>query len=135
MMFLEDARKQSEFITAYLEYQRLSRSEHRSERLLADQYFWACEELREQTLVEPSDNIVDLLVELCEVASGDVETIGVLGAGAVEDLVNNHGERFVDEIEQAARRHPQFRTCLSHVWFSEQLEPALRDRLARLAGQ
>jgi hypothetical protein len=47
---------------------------------------------------------------------------GMLGTGPLEDLIQDHGEAFVDRIEQQAKENPRFARLFEHVWV-----PAGRD--------
>jgi hypothetical protein len=40
----------------------------------------------------------------------------VLSAGPVENLLNLHGERFIDRVEAEARKDPTFAKVLGGVW-------------------
>ena len=42
--------------------------------------------------------------------------IGMLAAGALEDLIANHGATVIERIETEARRSPRFRYTLTGVW-------------------
>ncbi len=42
--------------------------------------------------------------------------IEVLAAGPLEDLIAKRGERFMERIEDEARRNPAFRDLLGGVW-------------------
>jgi len=54
----------------------------------------------------------------------------VLAAGPLEDLLNEHGEAVVDDIEVLARRDPRFRLLLNGVWPSGVSESVM-NRLAK----
>ena len=40
----------------------------------------------------------------------------ILAAGPMEDLLAEHGEKFIDRIKTEARRDPQFNYMLGGVW-------------------
>jgi len=42
----------------------------------------------------------------------------VLAAGPLEDLMDNHGEAFIDRVETEAHRNPAFALLLGGVWRS-----------------
>ena len=48
----------------------------------------------------------------------DQKVIGALAAGPLEDLIQDHGETFIDRIETEARQNPAFRHLLGGVWES-----------------
>jgi hypothetical protein len=81
---------------------------------------------------DPPSNVVDVLVTLAEVADGDPELLGCVGAGPLEDLVSHsgHGERFLDDVEAAARQSPAFRQAITGVWLGLDLPEPIRRRLA-----
>jgi hypothetical protein len=44
------------------------------------------------------------------------QVLGILGAGALEDLIAYHGPQFIERIESEARRNIAFRHLLGRVW-------------------
>jgi len=44
--------------------------------------------------------------------------IGILAAGPLEDLIQYHGQEFIERIEAEARRNQEFRRLLGGVWRS-----------------
>lgn len=55
----------------------------------------------------------------------DEETLTYIGSGALEDLVNNAGDRFADRI--ASENHDErFRASLRHVWFHPDVPESIR---------
>ena len=44
------------------------------------------------------------------------ESLGVLAAGPLEDLLSIHGERFIGRVESTARANPKFAWLLGGVW-------------------
>ena len=57
---------------------------------------------------------VNLLAALAG-AAPDEESLGFLGAGPLEELVNFHGLRLAEELDEALDREPKPRTALSYV--------------------
>jgi hypothetical protein len=55
--------------------------------------------------------------------------LGVLAAGPLEDLIDDHGEDFIERIEIEARHSPPFRALLQGVWKSS--TPAIWARIER----
>ena len=45
----------------------------------------------------------------------NVNRIGVLAAGPIEDLIEYHGPKVIDRIEALARQDPEFRKMLRGV--------------------
>ena len=46
------------------------------------------------------------------------KVIGALAAGPLDDLIEDHGDQFIDRIEDEARQDPAFRHLLGGVWES-----------------
>jgi hypothetical protein len=46
----------------------------------------------------------------------DQDTLEILGAGPLEDLIRDLGAEYFDRIEEQYRRSPTFREALSKVW-------------------
>jgi len=62
-------------------------------------------------------DVVELLADLNDAGPEDNEGQWV-GAGPLEDLLNQHGDRVIDEVDRLARQSPSFRKMLESVWFS-----------------
>jgi hypothetical protein len=104
---------QDELVSAYWRHYGLSNSDERTDRLAADDQFWAWEQVdRAARAGEPG--IVDLLVSLSEAAPDDAAR-EYLGAGPVEDLVRLHTGDLGAEIEKAARQSQGFATALHSI--------------------
>ena len=55
-----------------------------------------------------------------------------VGAGPLEDLIHQHGDAVIDEIDRCARQLPSFAQALRHVWLSHgTLSQATEDWLIR----
>ena len=61
---------------------------------------------------------VELVHALCRAEPVNDEGMTV-GCGPLEDLVHEHGDDVIDEIEQRARLFPEFARALSHVWLED----------------
>ena len=73
-----------------------------------------------------------LLLRVIALASLEGEALCSAGADCLENLIRVHGPRFIDRIEQEARRDPKLRRALACVW---QEKNSLRPRVdALLAG-
>ena len=57
--------------------------------------------------------------------------IQILAAGPLEDLIEDHGEKYIDEIEDEAKRDPDFKHLLGGVWESSTPEVWSRILKAR----
>ena len=103
----------------------------RAERLAAERSM-ASTEAVDDRVEAGADGIVDLLTLLANRAPDpQAESLAWLGAGPVEELLNHHAARFIDEIDAAARTNERFRYSLSCAWFDDSIDPALAQRLRR----
>lgn len=55
--------------------------------------------------------------------------IAQLAAGPLEDLVTQHGERMIDEIEREALSNERFRYLLSGIWGQAHVPPKVWHRI------
>jgi hypothetical protein len=69
-----------------------------------------------------------LLVALIERSPSD-EARMFVAAGPLEDLVNWHGERFLDRPEHEAIQNRSFHSALRGIWGWEKFPDPVRDRL------
>ena len=76
--------------------------------------FWACEKLYDIVRQQP-DLAWELILELLMTDQSNV-IYENLAAGALEDLLVNHGEKFIDKVEEQARQNPNFNELLGGVW-------------------
>jgi hypothetical protein len=60
------------------------------------------------------------------------EEIDLLGAGPLEDCVNNSGPEYIDVIEQLAAKNPRFKTVLRGVWQTATMDLAVWKRVDRI---
>lgn len=77
----------------------------------------------------------DCWLAILEVLSRDPpeEVIGVLAAGALEDLIRSHGPAFIERIEAESRRNKAFRRLLGGVWQST--APEIWARIQKARGE
>ena len=59
------------------------------------------------------------------------KVLGVLAAGPLEDLIDDHGPEYIGHIETEARRNASFRQLLGGVWKSSTPEVWARVQKAR----
>ncbi|QWT18389.1 hypothetical protein KPL74_11610 [Bacillus sp. NP157] len=57
-----------------------------------------------------------------------------VGAGPLEDLLNQHGPVFIDRFVLQARRDRRFRAAAASIWPSSDVDAALWKRLSVLLG-
>lgn len=89
--------------------------------------FWAWEEFERLTRAEPEEAWTAVLAVID--ATDDEYTLGMLAAGPLEDLIDAHGQAFVDRIEQRASADSRFRSVLQGVWRSS--TPQVWERIER----
>ncbi len=57
------------------------------------------------------------------------EELGMLGAGPLEDFLNDSGQEYIDVIEQLAAKNPRFMTVLKGVWQTAKMDLAVWKRV------
>ena len=77
-------------------------------------YFWAYEEIVEMTSTDP-ERLWLLMLEMIR-RTTDEETLAYIAAGPLEDLLKDHGNEFIERIENLARSDQRFRSALAGVW-------------------
>lgn len=84
---------------------------------------------------EGPDWAVDFFRQL--VVRVDSSSLGILGAGPLEDLVRHDSQDpgRIEAVEIAARQLPEFQKTLSNVWLGEDLPQAFRSRLSVLGAR
>jgi hypothetical protein len=104
------------------------------ERGTQDPDSWAFDEVNARVgrhgQAEDAWNVVSALV-----AEAQVEQLGYIGAGPVEDMIKNHGTVLFEWIEGAARRDERFQYALTRIWLNEgDLPPSILLRLQNASG-
>lgn len=91
---------------------------------------WLARRHVESVIAEAGEPAIDLLLKLLAVAPDPSGSVAV-GAGPLEDLINEHGDTVVDVVDRTARQHPEFAECLRSVYVEDgAIAP---DTAARLA--
>jgi hypothetical protein len=74
---------------------------------------------------------IHLIVALIETAPDDAG-IASVGAGPLEDLVHEHGDVLIDDLDRLARQNPTFNQAMSSVWLAAgTLNPDAERRLRK----
>jgi hypothetical protein len=120
-----------ELVAAYWLHHRLSTSERRSDRLAADEFSWAWDKV--QGAMGVSDDAVGLILRLAQAAPDTEDALDCLGAGPLENLIHARGAEIVDQIDAAARRDARLRKALSAVWYGDDVDQGVVQRLTRFA--
>ena len=71
-----------------------------------------------------------LIVALADRAP-DQDGVELLGAGPVEDFVREHGEAYLDQIDEAATQSPKRRSALTYTYGWDKQPKSVRERLSR----
>ncbi len=127
---MADEEVDDETACAYWEHARLAHSMERRERLDARDLGWADERVT-RAISRGGRDALDALVVLAGAAS--TEQLGALGAGPLEDVLYEHGEALLDELDDVIRRTPRLRAALSAVWWGE-IPDVVVNRLSRLVA-
>jgi hypothetical protein len=72
-----------------------------------------------------------IIVKLVANAPDDL-TLGFIGAGPIEDLVNHHGHAFCGRLIAETARDARFRFALGHVWFDGHAPKELQELIVRI---
>jgi hypothetical protein len=92
---------------------------------------WAAREHVQRLIADGGESAIRAILELLA-AAPDHEAIVTVGAGPLEDLINDHGDELVELVEQTARERPDFAASLRSVAVEDgRLKPATVERLAR----
>jgi hypothetical protein len=93
--------------------------------------WWAYQAL-EKLIHERPMEALHIIENIAHRASDDLELLGMLAAGPLEDLLVTHGNMVIDKIEAIARSDLAMRKCLTGVWKSE-MSDELHMRVQRAA--
>lgn len=123
-MALTDAQAEA-WATAFIQYQQLPQNERQS-----SEQFWATERFMCPADPEHAEDCWRVILEVLWRKPPQC-VIGMLAAGALEDLIEDWGAVFIDRIELEARRNPAFRHLLGGIWESGPPEVWARVKNAR----
>lgn len=96
-----------------------------------DDNFWAFTELSDLCETSP-DRCWTVIQEIRRVDGSD-KILANLAAGPLEDLLVQHGHRFIDAAETLAREDAQFRKLLGALWQNDVADDVWA-RIKRVAG-
>lgn len=97
-----------------------------------DANFWAHEKLENLRKRSP-DECWELIHAIRQAADASDKILANLAAGPVEDLLVDHGHRYIDDVERLARIDAQFRKMLGAVW-KNGIADDVWSRVQRVAG-
>jgi hypothetical protein len=96
-----------------------------------DPNFWASERLYD--LVDNEPEKAWPLILAIRSATNDYKVLAHLAASHFEDLINAHGDKFIDRVEALAREDQDFRHFIGGIWPSRDMPEALLGRLKAIA--
>ena len=79
-----------------------------------DRHSWAVDELVDLAFHQPN-TLWELILRILEIDRSE-KVVAAIGAGPLEDLIVQHGEAFIDKVEQLAAKSPAFKTAMQNVW-------------------
>ncbi len=93
---------------------------------------WASGELDDIVREEP-ERAWPMILSLIGASRSD-QFLAILAAGPLENLLCEHGEAFIERVEQLAARDPHFRHALAGVWGWSRMPEVLQSRLRTAVG-
>jgi hypothetical protein len=114
-----------ELIEAYLAHARSVAADASDERL-----FWAYERIHD--LVHEDPEALWMLLPRIVVGCDDDLMLAYVAASPLEELICDHGPRFIDRIEAEAAVNPRFLRALTGVWGRSVMAPDVAARLDAL---
>jgi hypothetical protein len=92
---------------------------------------WAAWDAVSDQIQAGGPGALELVVALIE-AAPDSQSVANVAAGPLEDLVHEHGDDLVEQLETLARQSPAFAAALHGVWLSDgAVSSSTKERLAR----
>lgn len=96
-----------------------------------DDNFWAYNELAKFCDFEPERCFA--VINLIRKCNPSDAVLANLASGPLEDLLTKHGDKFIDRIEQVAKKDAQLRKLLGAVWQNEIPDP-IWNRIQTIAA-
>jgi hypothetical protein len=128
----EDLEPLEELCARWWEFLRLSqgdRAQRKALELGEPREAYAAAAIVAERIQTGGSDAIRLVIALIETAPDDAG-IAVVGAGPLEDLVHEHGDSLIDELDRVARRNPAFSHAMGSVWLSAGvLNPDVEHRL------
>jgi len=114
--------KEDDLISTWIEYHS-----HKN-----DSDFWAFEQLEELVQSEP-EKAWECIIKIKDMSSSD-SVLGNLSAGPLEELLFNHGSKFIDRVETLTRQNPKFTKLIKGVWASE-MQKDIKEKIVTLQAR
>lgn len=83
--------------------------------------WWAYSAMEELCVKDPESALLVLLRMVS--AADNNEMLETIGAGPLEDLLQDHGSTVVAQVEAEAASNPKLRIALAHVWLPRSPDP------------
>jgi hypothetical protein len=96
-------------------------------------HWWAMERFMNLYEISQAEDAWSAILEVLSMEPSQ-QVVGMLAAGALEDLIEDWGPQFIERIELQARQNPAFRHLLGGVWRSSTPEVWQRIERARIAS-
>ncbi len=96
-----------------------------------DRYAWAIDQVLDLAFHEPNQ-LWQLIQRILEIDSSE-KIVRALGAGPLEDLMVQHGETLIGEVEARASTSKAFKAAMQSVWLEESDTPVCKKFFA-IAG-
>ena len=103
---------------------------HATDNARRDSLHWVWEAMKELVTREP-ETAWSILLEVIASARTD-RALAYIAAGALEDLLCEHGSPFIERVESLAGKDPKFRQCLTGVWGRNRMTEDVIQRLDAL---
>ena len=130
----QDGPETEAVVDGWWRYQRLSvgsRAERKALEVGKPGHAVAAEKAVDDRVRSGGLDALHLVAALVRAAETD-DDLALVGAGPLEDLLTRNGAALVDEIDDLARRDPQFARALAAVWWSaDDAGPEVTVRLGR----
>ena len=109
-----------ELATEWVKAQKLERDENRIFNPPA------IDEVIDLSINDP-EALWTLILEILSMDNIDNEVIDSLGAGPLEDLISDHGEKYIDRIKEELFKNNKLASALNFVWVSENVKPSVKE--------
>lgn len=86
-----------------------------------DKHIWAVDEMIDLAIDSP-DELWLAILRILEIDSTE-EVVKAVGAGPLEDLMVQHGEQFINEVEKYAAKSAALKNAIKNVWLDEKDTP------------
>ena len=110
-----DADDRARLLQHWWEHSRLSRGSRDERKALSmgrPHGAAVAQEMLSDLVSTGAPDVVPLLADLVDAGPSGNSAV-IVGTGPLEDLLNEHGDALIDELETLARRRPTFRAALS----------------------